>query len=172
MADYDKKVVGPLLRRKAHLEEVGADPAKLAELDHALRMAGYPVDSKSSLKGERVEQEKPGVPRAEDENPPFDPPHDDHRTPRDDQAKADEKAEKAKVETEQSGPPGETGKPGTPDHSEEAKKTRGGDMESSATPSKPDAKPEDKSDDESEKKAKHVQPKERSSTPKAKSEAK
>ena len=73
MADYDKEVVTPLLRRRAHLEEVGADAAKKAELDHQLRMAGYPVDDMSPLSDDkRVEQDKPGVPRAEKEVPPND----------------------------------------------------------------------------------------------------
>jgi uncharacterized protein (DUF4415 family) len=65
MAEYNKETVTPLLRRRAHLREVGADLAKLAEIEHMLRMAGYPVDDESQLDDKRVQQEKPG--RADEE---------------------------------------------------------------------------------------------------------
>lgn len=161
MANYDKAVVGPLLRRRAHLEEVGADLAKLAELDHALRMAGYPVHEDSPLKGdERVEQEKPGVPRAEHENPPSDPPH-DVRMPRDDEAKDERDAvkEKEKAEEAKAKKPG-----GLPGGKPDDKKT----AEAKASNTDGSAKP---SSDKSESDAKRVAPKERSASPKESSNA-
>lgn len=57
MTDENKELVTGLKRRYAHLQDVNADPAKLAELRHQLRMAGHPVND--DLDG--VEEEKPGV---------------------------------------------------------------------------------------------------------------
>lgn len=162
MTNYDKKVVTPLLRRRAHLEEVGADAAKLAELDHMLEMAGYPAHKDSSLDSDRVEAERPVVPRAEHENPPGDPPHDDDETPRDDQAKTDEKAVAAKEKMEKSGPEGERGEPGKPD-SKKLAEEKAGNTEGSSRPGN--------SEDDDEKKARKVKPKERSAKPKPQSSA-